>query len=216
MTPSAYIPSKPSQFIGAAAKVAALMLAKVKRLRGADNGTLKVMFYGPPGTGKTTLAWLVAKELSGHHLAIEHVNGKEVTVDTVRKWLDELFVGSLFGDWQVKVVDELDRCSRDAQDLLLTYLDRMPANRAFIGTSNLQLDLLQERFQTRLQQFRLDNIESDEIAGLLRDEFNIAPEICERIAVGSGGNVRAALLDAESYLDAQFVSTAAPRRKARK
>ncbi len=69
--------------------------------------------------------------------------------------MTQLPYGSLFGAWSVKIVNELDRCSREAQDLLLTYLDRMPAGRAFPGTSNLQLDLLTERFQTRFQAIKL-------------------------------------------------------------
>lgn len=215
MTPSAFKPTKASQFIGAAAKVAALMTAKTARLREADEGTLKVLFYGPPGVGKTELAWLTAHRLAGHHLGIEHVNGKEVTLETVRRWMDELHTGSLFGDWQVKVVDELDRCSRDAQDLLLTYLDRLPATRAFIGTSNLQLDLLQERFQTRLQQFKIENPTSDEIAGLLLD-FGLTVEEAKQVAVGSGGNVRAALLDAESVLDTRSLQPARRRTTKRR
>jgi replication-associated recombination protein RarA len=210
MTPSAFRPAKASQFIGAAAKVAALLTAKAERLHAAGEGTLKVLFYGPPGVGKTELAWLVARQLAGHHLAIEHVNGKEVTLETVRRWMDELATGSLFGDWQVKVVDELDRCSRDAQDLLLTYLDRLPDTRAFIGTSNLQLDLLQERFQTRLQQFRLDNASTEEVTRFLM-RFDLTKDEACQIAVGCGGNVRAALLDAESYLDAKAIS--APKRR---
>ena len=46
-------------------------------------------------------------------------------------------------------MNELDRCTREAQDLLLTYLDRLPPGRALLGTSNLHLDPLTERFQTR-------------------------------------------------------------------
>ena len=201
MNPSAFVPTKPKDFIGAAAKAAALMLSKAARLR-ADGGNLKCLFYGPPGTGKTATARLTANALAGHSLAIEHVNGKDVTVETVRAWLDELATGCIFSDWTVKLVDELDLCSRDAQNLLLTYLDRLPPCRAFVATSNLQLDLLQERFQTRLQQFRIDNPESDEIAALLRDDHGIPGDVAQQIAVGCGGNVRAALLDAESYLDA--------------
>ena len=49
----------------------------------------------------------------------------------------------------MKIINDMDRCTRDAQDLLLSYLDRLPPGRAVIGTSNLQLDLLTESFQTR-------------------------------------------------------------------
>lgn len=202
-------------FIGTAAMVCELMDSKADALKRRRNGTLKVLFYGAPGVGKTELARFTARKLAGHHLAIEHVNGKEVTVETVRQWCNELALGSLFSDWTVKVVDELDRCSKDAQDLLLTYLDRLTPGRGFIGTSNLQLDLLQERFQTRLQQFKIEAPETDEIAALIVElsGSKIGRTDAARIAVGSGGNVRAALLDAESTLDLLEIQKAKAAKK---
>ena len=65
------------------------------------------------------------------------------------RFLGTLGVCSLFGVYSVKIINDMDRCTRDAQDLLLSYLDRLPPGRAVIGTSNLQLDLLTESFQTR-------------------------------------------------------------------
>ena len=65
---------------------------------------------------------VVARTLAAHPTAISDCNGSEVGLDLVRDWLRSIGQSSLFGRWQVKVVIELDRCSRDAQDLLLTYL----------------------------------------------------------------------------------------------
>ena len=64
-------------------------------------------------------------------------------------------------------MNELDRCSKEAQDLLLTYLDRLPPGRALLGTSNLQLDLLTERFQTRFQAVKLLPPDTEELAVFL-------------------------------------------------
>lgn len=72
--------------------------------------------------------------------------------------------GSLFGSWSVKVVYELDRCSKDAQDMLLTYHDRMNPGHAFLGTTNLDLGSLTERFQTRFQSVRLQPPENEVLA----------------------------------------------------
>jgi len=93
----------------------------------------------------------------------------------------------------VRIVNELDRCSRDAQDLLLTYLDKLTPGRAFIGTSNLQLDLLTERFQTRFQAIRLAGPDTEEIAESLIRRWDVDKAVAFQIAVGSGGCVRAAL-----------------------
>ena len=162
---------------------------------------VKLLLYGPPGVGKTSVADMVADELSGSRFAIEEYNGKLVTVEVVKQWMGSLGACSLFGVYSVRIINEMDRCSRDAQDLLLSYLDRLPPGRAVIGTSNLQLDLLTERFQTRFQSIKLAAPSTEEIAGMLRRHWPVDKATSLRIAVGSGGCVRAALADLETWLD---------------
>jgi hypothetical protein len=88
----------------------------------------------------------------------------------------------------VKVVNELDRCSKDAQDLLLTYLDRMPAGHAFLGTTNLDLGSLTERFQTRFQSVRLQPPENEALAAIPRPAVGSRPSTTTRmIAAGPKG-----------------------------
>lgn len=116
---------------------------------------LKLLISGAPGIGKTSLVNMIARTLASHPVGIEDVNGKEVGLELAREWTRSLAYGSLFGSWSVKVVNELDRCSKDAQDMLLTYLDRMKPGHAFLGTTNLDLGSLTERFQTRFQSVRL-------------------------------------------------------------
>ena len=144
---------------------------------------------------------MVAQELAGTSFAIEEFNGKLVTVETVKQWMATLGMSSLFGVYAVKIINEMDRCSRDAQDLLLSYLDRLPPWRAVIGTSNLQLDLLTERFQTRFQSIKLAAPSTEEIADMLCKRWPVDRATALRIAVGSGGCVRASLADLESRLD---------------
>ena len=168
---------------------------------------MKVLIYGPPGVGKTTIAEMVARELTGGvRLCVDDQNGKDITVEAVRRWMDGLACGNLFGDWTVRIVNELDRCSRDAQDLLLTYLDRLGPGQALIGTSNLQLDLLTERFQTRFQSWKLAGPDSEEIARWLMRRWKAPRMLANQIAVGCGGCVRAALSDLESAMDLEAVA----------
>ncbi len=126
---------------------------------------------------------------------------QQVAEAEARVELSEVELAIRQRNFEQKVVNELDRCSREAQDLLLTYLDRLPPGRAFLGTSNLQLDLLTERFQTRFQAIKLMPPTTGELAELLCRHWPVPGQTAVQIAVGSGGCVRAALADLESWLD---------------
>ena len=202
-SPMNWRPQTADDLIGQAGVVARAQCRKAERLTAEAGSTMKLLLYGPPGVGKTSVVELVALQLAGTPLAIEDYNGREVTVDVVRQWMTQLPYGSLFGAWSVKIVNELDRCSREAQDLLLTYLDRLPPGRAFLGTSNLQLDLLTERFQTRFQAIKLLPPTTEELAAFLAARWPVPTATANQIAVGSGGCVRAALANLESWLDQQ-------------
>lgn len=205
VSPMNWKPASPDDLIGQAKRVAKAQVTKARRLAATDpaNGSMKLLLYGPPGVGKTSVVEMVARQLTGSPLAIEEFNGREVTVEVVREWMRGLAYGSLFSRWSVRIVNELDRCSKEAQDLLLTYLDRLPPGRALLGTSNLQLDLLTERFQTRFQAVKLLPPETEELAAFLAARWSVPKQTAVQIAVGSGGCVRAALADLESWLDCQ-------------
>ena len=95
------------------------------------------------------------------------MGGREFGFELAREWTRSLAYGSLFGPWSVKVMNELDRCSKDAQNMLLTYLDRMRPGHAFIGITNLDVSNLTERFQTRFQSVRLQPPENEVLAQFL-------------------------------------------------
>jgi replication-associated recombination protein RarA len=198
--PTCFIPSCPADFVGQAGKVAELLLRKAERLRTSPDQPLKLLISGAPGIGKTSLVNLIARTLAHHPAAIEDVNGREVGLDLARDWTRHLGYGSIFGSWSIKVVNELDRCSKDAQDLLLTYLDRMKPGQAFLGTTNLDIGSLTERFQTRFQSVRLQAPENEALAAFLARRWAVPITTTRMIAEGSQGNVRAAMGDLEMWL----------------
>lgn len=164
---------------------------------------MRVLIYGPPGTGKSRIAEVVAGQLSVG-ADIERINGRNLNGDVARRWLNELAYVPMFG-WRVKLVNEVDLATNVAQDLLLDWLDQLAAlpncNTAIVASTNLKHDSLTERFESRFQRVKVDCPSTDEITDMLVTRWGISRAHAARIAVGSGGNVRAALMDTQSYLD---------------
>ncbi len=180
--------------IGPAGRLCDSIVAAAKRSR-----RVKHLYFGAPGVGKTTLANQVAEQLAGKW-DIESCNGRNVTIDVVREWQDTFTSSSLFSEsgWRVKVVNEIDTAPKAAQDLMLTFLDEMPEKRAFICTSNLDLEQLTERFRTRLENYEIEAPSAEEIRGLL-EEQGVPEAIANQIAALAGGNVRGALNDLQAW-----------------
>lgn len=209
-SPSNYVPLTSADFIGEARRIALMLEAKAVELLKASTdkqpANAKMLLFGQPGTGKTRLAEMFANLLAWHPTAIESTNGRNLTIDVVRRWQEAARYLTIGGQWTIKIVNELDTAPPASQDLLLTLIDDMPRYSAFIGTSNLQLNLLSERFETRLQQFKVRAPSTEEIATFLAEKWGLKKKRAMEVAVGSGGNVRCAFLDTQSLLDAIAVA----------
>lgn len=187
-----------SRLIGPAGVLADLF---ARTLEDAEVSRLKLLFTGAPGIGKTELANQLATILTGDggRYAIESVNGRKLSIHVVTEWQRLCATSCMFGTgWRVFVCNEVDTCPADSQDLLLTFLDELPVNCAFIATSNLDLDKLTPRFVTRLQRHEVAAPDPEEIAALLV-ERGIPAAVANQTAFLCGGCVRAALLDAEAW-----------------
>lgn len=198
--PDQFVPEHPWELIGQARPLAGRLLRHMRRLRQQDDARLKMVFYGEPGCGKSTLANMVAGSLAAHPTEILSVNGRDLTIDEVRRWMDSAAYGSLFNGWQIKLINEMDLVPLAAQELMLTYLDDLRPHMAILGTSNARAETLSERFQTRFQQIRVASPPAEDIAEFLRKGWPVPKHAANFIAVGCAGNVRKALLEASTFL----------------
>jgi DNA polymerase III delta prime subunit len=183
------------RLIGPAGRLADLFARTIE-----DAASVKVLLSGAAGIGKTALGLQVARNLCGGEWGVTNLIGRKVTIHVVNQWEEELASSSLYGTgWKVIVIEEIDTCQRDAMDALLFVLDTLPPNRGIIGTTNLPFEELPERFRTRFERHEVTAPEPEEIARLLHAERGIPPMVAQQIAFLCGGNVRAALLDAQTW-----------------
>jgi replication-associated recombination protein RarA len=184
---------------GHPARVQAAFTRKIERPEFAAEGPHKWLFFGPPGLAKSMIAHSIQKRLDPDGLGSLSLNGKELTVEEIRKWRKSMRTRPM-GSWWITVIDELDRASRDAQDLMLSWLDHLPEFAIVIATTNQNLDELQERLHTRFQQIRFEQPSDQEIYDALK-AAGLPPDVAEKIATGCKGNVRAAEMDATTWED---------------
>jgi replication-associated recombination protein RarA len=198
--PSSYIPRTPAEFIGPAAKLASVLERKSRNAL-ASGQPIKLLLHGAPGTCKSALANMLASLLTSHTTQIECCNGRNVDIERVRRWQDSLPYRVMGSGFRVLVINEGDTIPGAAQDALLSLLDDLRGHWAVIVTCNSRLDQLTPRLQTRFQAFAVMLPSETEIAALL-EQFGLNGQ-STRIARACNGNVRAALLDAQSVIDCQ-------------
>lgn len=188
------------KLFGPSARIEAAIIRKMVRPDFRTAGPHKLLLFGGPGLGKTHIANMIVQHLDPGRMSHIKLNGKELTVEIVREWRKSQKNAPMASDWWITQIDELDQASKDAQALLLSWLDHMPPHAIAIATSNLDLEQMQERLHTRFQQIRFDPPTDQEVYDALR-AAGIPKDDALRIAEGAKGNCRAAELDATSWED---------------
>jgi len=204
-------PRHPSDFIGLTGRIASILFATLPALK-ADPGSDPMdrchLFSGSFGIGKTSLALALAAEVTGEPLErlwrkqgfnVEQINGQSLSIEVVRQWVRDGRYIPISGI-RVQIVDEIDAGSHAAFSEARTYLEQLPSHTLFIATTNREPDQLQPQLQSRFQVWRFKPVEVAAIARLLESRFHLDADSSHTYALGSAGNVRAALLDAKAHL----------------
>lgn len=219
------------KLIGTAATIHHTLAAKIARINPAAS-VLTALLHGHPGAGKTTVCELLAWQLltgevleditrlspthpksikrAGEWIAsVESISATDVDVDTVRQWSGTRGMASLFGEWRIRIIEELDAMPHVAQTAMLKYMDSLPAGTAILASSNANTEEFQRRFQSRFQCWQCDQPDATDIAALLAERFpNLPAAHATRIAALACGDVRQAFKDAESWEDTWLAKAA--------
>jgi|SRR6185295_1895616 len=197
--PSDFRPENPDDFIGPARQLAGL-IDRILAAAVPSGATIKLLLYGEPGTGKSSLARHVCNRLGCSKWSVTRLNGTQVKVEVIEELAARLHFRELFGTYRLIWIDEADKIPMVAQVRFLTLLDDLPQHTAVVCTCNSNLDELEKRFQSRFQAFEVTGPGVDTLSGFLASRWSVPPAVAKEIAVFANGNVRQALLDAQSYL----------------
>ena len=198
--PCEYRPLTAEQFIGPAQELLGIIIQIASR--GIKSGLpIRILIHGDPGVGKSALLEAFLHHLAPNRWNVTKYNGTELKIETVAEFARCVQLSNLYGGYRVLRVEEVDKASPAAQVRMLTLLDDLPHHTAVICTSNKGLEDFEPRFQSRFQVFSLAAPQANQIAWLLK-KFGLRKDDIARIAELACGNVRQALNDAQSALDA--------------
>jgi replication-associated recombination protein RarA len=199
LLPSDYRPQTPDDFIGPAARIA-LLFDRILASAMPVQAPIKLLLYGEPGTGKSSLANFICQRLGCNKWTITKLNGTQVKVEAVEELAARLRYKELFGGYRFIWIDEADKIPLVAQVRFLSLLDDLPKQTAVVCTCNSDLNELEKRFQSRFQAFDVAGPGADTLTNFLTSGWSVPAAVAKEIAVFANGNVRQALLDAQSYL----------------
>ena len=198
--PQDYTPTVPSDFIGDARLTAAFLPKLIAASRAAGRSPIKLLLSGPPGTGKSEIARHLAALLKVSKWSVTKLNGTQVRVDKLDELTASLQLTDLFGDYRIVQIDEADAIPTVAQVRMLTVLDDLPRGVVVVCTSNASLKAFEPRFQSRFQFFEFRPVPQPDIEQLLTVRWEVPVQQAKMIALGACGNVRAALLDTQTWI----------------
>jgi replication-associated recombination protein RarA len=200
MNPIDYRPLKPAEFIGPAAKTARTLDRIIERTE-KNGDPMKLLLYGDAGVGKSSLVEYLLTRLETQKWSITKLSGTEFRLEDAQSFAARLCYPDLYSKYKVLWIEEMDRASHTARAAMLPMLDTLPDRVAVVVTTNKDVDEMEKRFFTRFQSFKIDAPTSDEIRGLLKRWRKLRADTINRIAEFCCGNVRQALLEAQTEID---------------
>lgn len=181
------------------------------------------LFTGARGVGKTSTARIFAKALncpnavdgvpcnacdicvgiaSGHDIDVLEIDGASNRgIDDIRSLRANVNVKSMRTKYKLYIIDEVHMLTREAFNALLKTLEEPPPNVKFVFCTT-EPSKVPDTILSRCQRFDFSTIQTDNIAGRLREiaaqeGYEVTPEALELVARRAAGSMR----DSQSLFD---------------
>ncbi len=173
------------------------VLGKGKSLRRAiERGAVgSLILWGPPGVGKTTLAELIARNMSA---AIERVSAVTAGVKDLRDVLARAAEWRKIQKPTVLIVDEIHRFNKSQQDVLLPAVEEGLVIMIGATTENPYFEVV-SALLSRAQVVRMEILKDKDMKTILKRAeaeypmLHILPDAIDAIVKRAGGDARRAL-----------------------
>ena len=164
---------------------------------------VSLILWGPPGSGKTTLARIIAKEVSAEFIELSAVTSGKKDVEKVVEHARQ--------NWNLQLrtilfVDEIHRFNKAQQDAFLPHVESGLITLIGATTENPSFEIINPLL-SRSRVLVLEPLNKDEIITILKHALSIekatrkvTPAALDYLAALSGGDARVALGNLELAL----------------
>lgn len=225
-----YRPKSIDTLVGASQRKAAETLTNLVVKNQAPN---VLMLVGSSGIGKTTIAKMFADWVMCEHpkfnnrgnleacgvcsgcnseeFNVRYVNcSAETGIDTIRDIISKMYYTGFGTSSKVYILDEVQGLTKQAQNALLTPLEKIPPTTYFVFATTDESAII-EPLKSRAMMFRLTSASYKEMQSLVMNLFNAedfkaSEELIDDIISSSSGNIRTLVQNVEMVVNGGDVS----------